>query len=152
MQSSGLEVVHEWPMMLAAAGEESEEAVKADESETAGEPTAEEFAEEQLRSGQRLGEQWKESSIFPLRRNLPRGGCDGNDQRSNPNEQETDFFEVTDDAFVVEDVDGGHDQANEDGQDEQDVKVLTPIKFFDDDARDGEDVFHGTDWNEGVVE
>ena len=42
----------------------------------------------------------------------------------------------------LKEVDGGHDQANEHGEDEQDVKVLAPIQFLDDDAGDGENVVH----------
>jgi hypothetical protein len=60
----------------------------------------------------------------------------------NPNEQETDFLEVTDDLGVVKEVDRGHDQADEHGKDEQDVKVLAPIEFSEDDASNGEDVVH----------
>jgi hypothetical protein len=74
---------------------------------------------------------------------LARGRGDGDDERRNPDEQQASFFEVADDLFVIENVDGRHDQADEDGQDEQDVKILAAIQFLNDNAGDGENIIHG---------
>jgi len=143
MQKRGLEIIQQRPGMFAAGRERAEENIETQQHQAAGEPAAEKFPKNQLRPRQRLGKQGQQRPLFALRRDLPRGRGDGDDERGNPDEQEAQFLEIADDLFVVENIDGGHDQADEDGQNEQDVKILPAIQFLDDDAGDGDNIFHG---------
>ena len=87
--------------MFAAGGQRAEENIKTEQHQAAGDPAAEKFSENQLRPRQRLGEQRKQSALFALRRDLPRGRRDGDDERRNPDEQQAEFLEVTDDLLSL---------------------------------------------------
>ena len=132
-------------MMLAARGQHSKKRIEANERAAAGQPTAEEFAQQQLGPGQRFGEQGEQRAVFALGGNLPRGRGNRNDQRAHPNQQQADFLQVANDLVVVKDIDRGHDQADEHGQDEKDISVFATIQFLQDDAGNGKYVIHNAD-------
>ncbi len=65
--------------MFPAARQQSEEEVKTHQRQAAGQPAAQEFAEEQLRPREWLRQEREQSPVFALRRDLASGCGDGND-------------------------------------------------------------------------
>ena len=77
-------------MVLARAADDAEEQVEDDQREAAGQPAAEELAEDDLAAGDGLGQQGEDGAVFALGRDLPGGGGDGDDQRGDPDQQQAD--------------------------------------------------------------
>ena len=146
VQRGRLKIIQHRPMMIAAAGQHAEKNIKAQQRQPAGDPAAQKFSEHQLGARERLGQQRQQRPVFPLRRNLPRRGRDRDDQRRNPDQQQADLLQVADDLVIVVNVDRGHHQADQNGHDEQDIKILAPIQFLDDDTGDGKNISHDVTW------
>jgi hypothetical protein len=146
VQCRCLNIIQHRQLVFATRRQRGEENVKTQQRQATGEPAAKKFSKNQLRPAQGFRQQRQQCAIFTFCRDLPGGGGDGDDERRKPDEQQADFLEVTDDLVVNENVDRGHDQAEHNGHDEQDVKVLATIQFFDDDAGDGKNILHGLSW------
>jgi hypothetical protein len=143
MQQARLHVLKNGPLMFARGRQDAEEKVKTNQGNAARQPATEEFTDEKLAPRQRLGQQREKRAVLPFHGNLPRGRGDGNHQRTDPDEQQADFLQVTDNVVVMENIDRSHDRANERREEEQHVRVLSTVELLDHDVGNGDDVVHG---------
>ena len=144
VQRHGLEIVQHRQVVLLRRDHDTEEEVEAQQRQSARDPAAEEFSDDELVARDGLGEEREEGAVLALRRDLPRRGGDGDDQRRGPDQEEADLLEVAHDLVLPEDADGTHHQRDERGEHEQDVEILAATQFLDDHTRDGGDVVPGT--------
>ncbi len=64
------------------------------------------------------------------------------DEGADPDQEQAEFLEKADNLILVEEVGRGHDKRDDDGKDEEDIEVLAPVEFLDDDVGEGKDGFH----------
>ena len=121
-------------MMFARAADDAEEEVEDNQRQPAGQPAAGELAENHLPARHRLGQQREDGAVLALGRDLAGGGADGDHQRGNPDQQQRDLLHVTDDLGIVKEAHRPHHQRDDRGEDEEDVEVLAPVQFLDDNA------------------
>src|SRR5262245_24845317 len=96
--------------MLTGAANHAKEQVKHYQRDTAGQPATEKLADNDLTTSDGFGQQREDSTIFAFGVNLASSRGDGDHQRRNPNEKQTDFFDIADDFRIVEDADRtGHE-------------------------------------------
>src|SRR4030095_3125777 len=89
MEPCSLKIMGDGPGMFAQAADADEKSVEEQDRTATCAPAAKKFSEHDIPAADRLGEQREDGAIFAFGRNLARGGCDSDDERGNPNEQET---------------------------------------------------------------
>src|SRR5208283_5998573 len=105
-------------------------------------PATEELAQQNLRARHRLGHEREDGARFAFCRNLPRCGANGDKQRRSPNQKEANRLEITDNLRVIEKGYRPHYGGDQGSDNEQDVKILAPIHFEQDNIADGKNFIH----------
>ena len=128
--------------MFARRRHAAKEGVKDHQCRAASQPATEEFAQQNLRARHGFGHEREEGARFAFRRNLPRRGANGDKQRRSPNQKETNRLEITDNLRVFEKGHRPHHGGDQGGDNKQNIKVLAPIHFEQDNVADGKNFVH----------
>src|SRR4051812_48587268 len=106
MKPCRLEIIGDWPRVFAQAADDDEKCVEDGQRDSASSPAAEEFSEQHIPTTDWLGEKGKDGAVFAFGGDLARGRADGDDERGNPDKEQTNFFQIANDRLVVEEVCG----------------------------------------------
>ena len=143
MHGDGLRPAGQVEAALAGKGHRSEERVEDQQRQPAGEPAAEELADDELPAAHGLGQHGEEGAGFALSGDLPRGAGDSEDEAGHPDEGQGNFLQVAHHAGVIEDVCRCRDKREQGGEHKEHVDVLAADHLEDDQVGEGEDGFHG---------
>src|SRR6266700_4152740 len=142
MEPERLQISGHWQRVIARGAHHPEEKIKHDQRYAGRQPASKEFAEHHLPASNRLGQQRKYGSTFAFEGNLSGCGGNGDNERENPNQCETNFLNEPDNMIVMEEIHSPHQAGDEHGQKEQDVEILATVEFFDDDGGNGKNLGH----------
>jgi len=105
MQPDGLKIGQQRKGVFARSRHDGEEEIEGQQGNPAGHPAAEEFADHEFPAPDRLGQERINRPALPFRRDLARGRGDGDDQRREPNQEQTGILEIPHNVIVVKKAD-----------------------------------------------
>src|ERR1043166_7083933 len=128
--------------MLPRPAYDREENVEKRQCQPASSPAAEKFSEHHVTARDRFGQQWKNRAALLFGRQLPRSRRHGDDERRNPDQQQTDLFEIAGNPGISKQIHSSKQERDYGCEKKQDINVLSPNHFQNDETSDGRNIAH----------